>query len=49
MRRVEITANLSPKILQVLQTLLDLDLTTIEAAWSACRESGRGYFVQQIR
>jgi len=49
MRRVEVTANLSPKILQVLQTLLDLDLTTIEAAWSACRESGRGYFVQRFK
>lgn len=49
MRRVEVTAKLSPKILQALHTLLDLDINTITAAWSACSEKGRGYFVRRIR
>lgn len=49
MRRVEVTTKLSPKLKVVLQTLLDLDQETLEAAWRSCSQKGRGYFVHQIR
>ena len=49
MRRVEVTTKLSPAIFQALHALLDLDISTIEAAWMACSEKGRGYFVHRIR
>lgn len=49
MRRVEVTAQLSPKIKQVLKTLLDLDSETLDSAWRSCRERGRGYFVYHLK
>ena len=49
MRRVEVTTKLSPKLKVVLQTLLDLDQETLEAAWRSCSQSGRGYFVYQVK
>lgn len=49
MRRVEVTAKFSPTVNQALQILLDLDSITLEAAWSACREPSRGYFVRSVR
>lgn len=49
MRRVEVTTKLSPKLKVVLRTLLDLDQETLEAAWRSCSQSGRGYFVYQIK
>ncbi len=49
MRRVEITALLSPKIKLALKALLDLDSETIDSAWRACRERERGYFVHRLK
>lgn len=49
MRRIEVTSQLSPKLKQALQTLLDLDQETLEAAWHSCSQKGRGYFTHKIR
>ena len=49
MRRIEVTTQLSPKLKIALQTLLDIDQETLEAAWHSCSQIGRGYFVQKIR
>lgn len=49
MRRVEVNSNLSPKLLRVLQTLLDIPQQMLQSAWSDCSRSGRGYFVTKVR
>ena len=48
MRRVEVSSHLSPQLLHILQTLLDVDATLIQAAWKDCSQTGRGYFVHTI-
>jgi hypothetical protein len=48
MRRVEVTASLSPKVWGTLKVLLDVELPLLKAAWSDCSQKDRGYFTSVI-
>jgi len=49
MRRVEVTANLSPRVWDALKVLLDVEPQLLRAAWSDCSLRGRGYYVTTIQ
>jgi hypothetical protein len=44
MRRVEVTATLSPRLWSALKSLLDVDEALLRAAWDDCSRPDRGYF-----
>ena len=48
MRRVEVNANLSPKVWDTLKLTLDVELPLLKAAWLDCRRSDRGYFSTEV-
>lgn len=49
MRRVEVTANLSPHLWDTLKVLLDVEPQLLRAAWVDCSQRGRGYYRTSFR
>jgi len=49
MRRVEVTANLSPRVWDALKVLLDVEPQLLRAAWADCSQRDRGYHLTSFK